>query len=146
MLAVSSLAGEAGAQTVAKTQDLSFGGFVAGGGGTVTVSPAGARTSGGDVTLLTSGVFAQFSPAVFDISGSALTAYSITLPADGTVSVTSAQGHSMSLRSFTSSPAGSGQLSGSGSQTLSVGATLVVGNSQPSGNYSGSFAVTVVFQ
>jgi len=51
----------------------------------------------------------------------------------------------MTVNTFTSTPSGTGQLSVLGSQALTVGATLVVGASQASGSYSGTFSVTVVY-
>lgn len=146
LLAVMCLAGPAVGQTIVKTQDLSFGAFVAGTGGTVTISPQGMRTAGGNVTLMTGGQFSQGNAASFDMTGSPNATYQITLPANNSVTLTRSQGGSMSLTSFASSPSGSGQLSSAGNQTLYVGATLAVGNNQAPGSYSGSFAVTAVFQ
>jgi len=128
------------------TADLSFGAFAAGTGGTVTVSPQGARSASGDVTLMTGGQFAQGSSASIDLTGAPNAAYQITLPADGEVTLTGSQGGSMAVSSFTSAPSGEGQLNSSGTQTLYVGATLQVGNSQAAGTYTGNFNVTVVFQ
>lgn len=146
LLAAIGFGGEAAAASIVKTQDLAFGGFAAGSGGSVTISAAGSRTASGDITLLTSGSSGQYNAASFDVAGTGLATYSISLPADNSVSLTNAQGNSMSLTSFTSTPANNGQLSATGTQTLSVGATLVVGAVQPSGSYTGSFAVTVIFQ
>jgi hypothetical protein len=139
-------ASSAEAQTVTPTQDLSFGAFAAGAGGTVTISPQSARTATGDVTLMTGGQFSQGSSASFDVSGTANATYQITLPADGQVTLTGSQGGSMAVSSFTSSPSDEGQLSSLGTQTLYVGATLGVGSDQAPGTYSGSLNVTLVFQ
>lgn len=133
-------------QAMTTVQDLSFGAFVAGSGGTITISPQGARTGSGDVVLMTSGQFSQGSPASFDLSGSSIATYQITLPSDGSVTLTGSQGGSMPLSAFTSFPSGSGQLNQLGTQTLYVGATLAVGSNQVAGSYSGSFTVTAVFQ
>lgn len=133
-------------QTVISTQDLSFGAFAAGTGGTVTISPQGARTATGDVTLMTGGLASQGSSASFDLTGSPNATYQITLPTDNAVTLTGSQGGSMSLSSFTSSPSGQGQLNASGTQTVYVGAALGVGSNQAAGSYSGSFNVTMVFQ
>lgn len=133
-------------QTMTTVQDLSFGAFVAGSGGTVTISPQAARTGSGDVVLMTSGQFSQGRAASFDLSGSSNATYQITLPSDGSVTLTGSQGGSMSLSAFTSSPSGSGQLNLLGTQTLYVGATLAVSSNQAAGSYSGSFSVTAVFQ
>lgn len=146
LLAVMCLAGPAQGQTLVTTQDLLFGAFVAGTGGTVTIAPQGIRTASGDVTLMTGGQFSQGNAASFDLTGSPNATYQISLPADNEVTLTGSQSGSMSLTSFSSSPSGEGQLSPAGSQTLYVGATLVVGNSQAPGSYSGSFTVTAVFQ
>jgi hypothetical protein len=133
-------------QTVASTQNLSFGAFAAGTGGTVTISPQSMRSAGGDVTLMTGGQFAQGSSASFDLTGDPNVTYQIALPTDNTVTLTGSRGGSMSLSAFTSSPSGEGRLSPGGTQTLYVGATLGVGNNQAAGTYSGSFNVTIVFQ
>lgn len=134
------------AQTITPTEDLSFGAFAAGAGGTVTVSPQGARSATGDVTLMTGGQFSQGSAASFDVSGSPNATYQITLPADGQVTLTGSQGGSMSVSTFTSSPSGQGQLSSLGTETLNVGAKLGVGSNQTPGRYSGSFNVTIIYQ
>lgn len=133
-------------QTMTAVQDLSFGAFVAGTGGTVTISPQGARSGSGDITLMAGGQFSQGSAASFDLSGSSNATYQVALPSDGSVTLTGSQGGSMSLSAFTSAPSGSGQLNPQGSQTLYVGATLAVGSNQAAGSYSGSFSVTAVFQ
>lgn len=128
---------------IVNTQALAFGSFAAGSGGSVTVSPAGVRSAGGGVVLLSAGAGAA---AQFSVTGDPNLTYSITLPANGVVSLTSG-GNSMAINNFTSNPvatsASTGLLSAGGSQTLSVGATLSVGSNQPSGNYSGSFDVIV---
>jgi len=124
------------------TQSLAFGSFVAGSGGTVTLAAnPPARISSGGVVLLPSG---SWSGASFSVTGDPAATYAITLPGNGTVALTSGA-NTMAVNSFTSSPASTGQLGAGGSQTLSVGATLSVGNNQASGTYSGSFAVTVEY-
>lgn len=117
---------------------LSFGRFVAGTGGSVTVGPTGARASAGGVVLVPPGG----SAATFTVQGDAALTYSIGLPADGVVSL-SGPGGSMGVNLFVSVPAAAGVLGGIGAQTLTVGATLSVGNNQAPGPYSGNFTVTV---
>lgn len=128
------------ALSLQNTRALSFGSFVAGAGGTVTISPAGDRSATGSVVLIPSG---GGQSAEFTVQGDPNATYSIDLPADGTVVLTG-PGADMALTNFTSSPSGAGgQLGASGSQALSVGATLHANDGQASGSYSGSFSVIV---
>jgi hypothetical protein len=127
-------------QVFSSTQSLAFGRFVAGTGGTITVAPNGARSQTGGVTLLTSTVTA----ASFTNSDNSRKAVLITLPADGSV-VLSSGANQMTLKSFTSSPSGTG-LMVNDSLTILVGATLTVAPNQPKGNYSGSIPVTIQYQ
>lgn len=123
---------------IAATQQLSFGAFVAG-TGSVTMQPSGARSTSGSVVALAGdpGQAAQFA-----VSGDAGATYSITLPGNGTVSLSNGSS-TMPINSFVSSPGASGVLSMDGTQVLSVGATLEVSDGQPAGAYSGSFSVIV---
>lgn len=129
----------AAAIALGNTQALAFGKFVAGSGGTVTVSPAGGRSASGGVVLVPSGPGAA---AQFVVSGDANLSYAISLPGNGVVVLTSGA-NSMAVNNFTSSPSLTGTLGGGGSQTLFVGATLSVGGNQATGSYSGAFDVTV---
>lgn len=126
--------------SVSNTQTLGFGKFAAGSGGSVTVSPSGARSATGGVVLLSSsgGAAAQFT-----VSGDPNFTYAISLPANDTVVLTKSGGQTMSLNNFSSSPSPAGQLSVLGKQTVSVGATLSVGSNQATGAYSGAFDVMV---
>lgn len=108
--------------------------------GTVVLTPAGARSTTGGVTLpATTGTV---SAASFTVTGEAGFAYVITLPAVATT--ISSGGNNMTVDDWTSNPSGTGTLTG-GTSTLTVGATLYVGISQPAGTYvSGTpFTVTV---
>jgi len=126
--------------SVSTTTDLSFGVVIASGvPGTVTVTPAGARSASGGATL---GSAATVSPAIFTVTGDANNSYSITLPASGLVTCGAT---SMVVDSFTSTPTPTGDLGPGGSQTLTVGASLQVNNSQTICTYSGSVDVTVAY-
>jgi hypothetical protein len=123
---------------IINTQPLAFGKFAAGSGGSVTVSAAGVRSAGSGVVLVSS----VSSAAQFSVSGDPNLTYSITLPANGAV-VLSSGANTMALSNFSSSPSPAGQLSAGGTQTLTVGATLTVGTTQATGSYSGSYDVIV---
>lgn len=132
----------AAAITITSTQTLEFGTFAAGSGGTVMVTPNGTRSATGGVILVST---ASSSAAHFTVSGDAGLNYLITLPANGVVTLDSG-GNSMAVQDFACLPAVTGTLVG-GSDTLKVGATLVVGASQvPASNYTGTFTVTVEYQ
>ncbi len=132
--------------TAAPGGGLAFGSFVAGStSGTVIVTPGGARSKTGGVILISSE--SGHSAAVYTVTGTADTTYSITLPADGIVALSLGSNH-MEVNTFISTPvatsASTGLLTG-GSQTLRVGATLSVDASMDEGLYEGTFTVTVVF-
>lgn len=123
---------------IASSQSLSFGKFVAG-TGSVTVRPDGSRMTSGEVITLDSG---PGQAATFIVTGDPGLTYAVTLPNDG--SVTMSDGiNSMPVNGFFSSPASSGTLSGGGTQLLNVGARLEVEAGQPAGDYSGTFMIVV---
>lgn len=130
------------APSFTNTSHLSFGKFVPGSGGTITIAPNGARTANGDVLPLISsaGSAGEFIIAESD-PGFANQAYTITLPSDDTVVLSGTNG-TMAVNGFTSSPSETGTLSG-GTQTVTIGATLSVSANQPAGAYSGSFSVII---
>ena len=134
------LAAAATAISAVNTQPLGFGRFAAGTGGSITMSPSGARSASGGVVLISSAVG---SAAQFTVSGDPDLTYSISLPPNGTANLKTSSGQSMALSNFTSNPSGIGQLSATGKQTVSVGATLNVGAQQAPGAYTGVFDVTV---
>lgn len=137
----------ASAQQVVLTnsRSLDFGRFVARTGGTITVGPAGARSSTGAVVLLNS---PSAGAAVFNVrksnSGAANKAVVITLPGSGTTRLSSGA-NNMPLSAFVSSPTTILTIP-NGGVTLAVGATLTVSANQPRGTYTGSIPVIVNFQ
>ena len=129
--------------TISKTVDMNFGNVAVSAtiAGTAILAPAGTRTTGGagGVTLpATNGTVAAAS---FTVSGQASYTYAITLPSTCTIS--DGASHSMTVNAFTSSPSATGTLSVSGSQTLTVGATLNVAAAQASGSYTNASGVPV---
>lgn len=126
--------------TLTNTQGLAFGNIAASGAiGTVTISPAGARSHSGGVTP---SVIGTFNNAIYSATGEANATYTITLPAS--VSITDGT-NNMLVNGFTSDPAATGLFSGTGTQTINVGATVNVGASQVTGNYSGTYDVTIAY-
>lgn len=131
------------AQTLTSSAGLSFGAFAAmpgAGGGTVALAPNGSRTTPAGRLMLIG--HAGVSPAQFTLSGTPGTAYHLSLPLNGTVFLTHAQGHTMAVNGFSIAPGATGTLSGT-DRLLSVGATLSVDGAQAPGAYSGSFHLTV---
>ncbi len=121
--------------SISSTGDMDFGTMLTTGtAGTVTVTPAGARSSV-NVDLF-GGLPAA---AAFNATGASGQTYSITLPSSATLS---SGGNTMTVDTFTDDAGATPTLSG-GSDTFNVGATLHVGATQVSGTYSGTFSVTV---
>ena len=104
--------------------------------GTVTVTPAGVRTSV-NVDLF-GGTPAAAS---FSVTGEPGQAYFITLPSSTTLT---SGGNTMTVDTFTD--AGATPTLVGGSDTFNVGATLNVGGAQAAGTYSGTFPVTVNYK
>lgn len=124
---------------------LEFGEVVkTGGGGTVTIATNGGRTGTAALIVSTQGTE---QAATFSVTGEGTNTYTITLPANGTVTVDDAgAGVAMAVSDFVSDPAAgaNGVLSG-GAQTISVGATLTTGADQLEGSYTGIFPVIVEY-
>ena len=133
------------AQSISNSSSLTFGSFAADVGGTVSVTPAGSRSASGGVVLIPSGPGSSSQSTVSGTNGST---YSITLPANGIVSLSDTSSHTMAVNSFVSNPSATTPSSGlllGGGQLLTIGATLTVGKNQPAGNYSGTFSVVVSY-
>lgn len=130
--------------SITKTVDMNFGNIaVTSSSGTVILAPAGGRTKTGGVTL--PAVAGTVTAASFTVSGTANYAYNITFP---TTPVSLINGsNSMNASDFLSSlgvSGSNGTLSGTGSQVVTMGATLTVSASQAAGTYvSSAFNVTV---
>ena len=129
---------------ISKTQDLQFGKFIAGTGGTLTVAPGDAvnhvPASTGNVT--TNATFANgSSPASFTVTGDSGAAYSITLPSTATLTKPVTL-ETMTVGSIVSDAGATPTITG-GSVVVSVGGTVTVASGQVPGVYAGSFNVTV---
>ena len=129
--------------SIVKTADMNFGNLaVTTLGGTVIMSPAGARSNTGGVTM--PAVTGTVSSAAFTVSGQGNYVYDITLPSTAVVLTSGA--NTMNATAFTTDiPAAQGTLSAGGTQQIKVGATLTVSAGQAAGTYvTGTpFSVTV---
>lgn len=129
--------------TITKTVDMNFGNAAVNATpGTILLLPAGTRSATGGVSFLT-GNPGTVTAAEFDITGLPAATYSISIT---NVPVTVTDGtNNMTVDTFTRTPAGAGTLTGGGTETVFVGATLNVPASQPAGVYASvtPFTVTV---
>ena len=128
--------------TIVKTVDMNFGNVdvSATTAGTAVLAPAGTRTTGGAGGVTLPATTGTVAAASFTVSGQASYTYAITLPSTCTIT---SSGHTMTVNAFTSYPSSIGTLSGTGSQTLTVGATLNVAAGQASGAYTNATGVPV---
>jgi len=121
---------------ISNTQQLNFGSFsTTAVGQTVTISAAGARSATGAIPVPSSAVTA----ASFNVTGSGVLTYAITLPASSTITNGT---DTFTVNAFTSAPSGTGTLT-AGAQTLTVGATVTTAGTLSTGAYNGSFNVSV---
>ena len=132
--------------SVTLVRNLSFGAFYTGAsGGTVSISPAGMRTSTGTILLL--GLGFPFTSAQFNIYSNSGTVISILNGPDVPLSWS---GYSMNLHLGASNPASPFVNSNPYivPVQLTIGATLTVGSSaiNPPGSYSGTFEITLVIE
>ena len=128
---------------IANTANMNFGNVAAGAAlGTVVLTPAGARSVTGGVTL--PAITGTVTAASFNVTGQANFTYAITLPA-GATTIDDGGGNTMTVDTWTSNPTPTGTLSAGGAETLTVGATLNVGATQVAGTYVSAtpFTVTV---
>jgi hypothetical protein len=143
VMAQNSVSTQVGANIVAgpsisSVATLDFGGMIKPTtAATVIMSPAGARTTTGTITVLST---ATGHAASYTLTGEGTSTYTITLPTT-TVTVTNGSGASMPVSAFIAS-AGPYALSG-GTGSFTVGATLGLAASQATGAYTGTFDVRV---
>jgi hypothetical protein len=114
----------------------------------VTLTTANARSAdkASNISLLPG----TTTNAHFKVNGAGGLGYKITLPADGTVTITNntttmAIDAFKSLTPLSASEGIAGKLDASGKDEFVVGATLKVLKDQPTGTYNGSFDVMVTY-
>jgi len=127
-------------------QQLHFGRFSPeASGGQVVVTPDGNRFAQGSVVLASGG----FAPGLFTVTGAPLANFVIQLPQGPAVLTHQGSNNTMGVDNWTSDPPPTNETStqANGSQQISIGATLSVGNLQdnPVGIYAGTFQLTFAY-
>jgi len=131
--------------TFNESQPLAFGAFSPGAaGGTVTVAPDGTRSSAGDVVLLSMGYI--YTPAMFYVRANPGTVLSLLVSPP--VTLNGSGGGTLTLQVAGSLPASPfvTTLPWPQQTTVLVGGILTIGNiaSNPPGNYTGNFNITII--
>lgn len=133
------------AVSITKNADLNFGKIIADptAAGQVAIQTDGTRTiAAGNVVLFDTE--SEHQAASFTASGTAGRTYSLSLPANESVSLTGPSGSDpMTITGFVHSATGT--LNASGEETFNVGGTLNVGANQAPGQYTGTFTVTAAY-
>jgi len=133
------------AMTITESADMHF--------GTMTVPSTIAEVDlavGGSVTIA-SGTLTLLAQAptshaaAYDITGDANATYAITLPTNGSVTITEGATPMPVIDFVCSYGALTSTLDGSGDDNFTVGATLQLANAQPAGVYTGTFDVSVAY-
>jgi hypothetical protein len=129
--------------SIVKNIDMNFGNVAVSGSlaGTVVLSPAGGRTTGGGGGVTLPSTIGTVAVANFTVSGQASYTYAVTLP--GSCVITDGT-NNMTVNAFTSTPSSTGTLSSGGVQTLTVGATLNVSAGQHANAYTNATGVPVI--
>lgn len=124
--------------TVYNDQGLSFGSFYLLGatGGTLSVSNTGIRTSTGNIQEVNS----NFLVSAFTLSTDSLNPVNIAITSSP-ITLTNANGDSMSLEAGISNPANPVVQSGSPVQIF-IGGTITVASEVPAGDYNGDLFIT----
>ncbi|MCX6232785.1 MAG: DUF4402 domain-containing protein [Bacteroidetes bacterium] len=126
-----------------EVSQLNFGKFTPiGGGGNIIITPQGSRVSNGTIILKESAV----SPAIFDISDSQNTNFSVIFPKN-TVYIYHQNGiNAMSLTSWTVDLPTLGS-SSEKKNIVKIGCTLNIGSieTNPIGMYSGTYSLTFFY-
>ncbi len=125
---------------IAESNGMDFGDVSVGtAGGTIVLDTTGGRSVTGDAEAVTGGTQAA---GVYNVTGSGTKAYSISFPANATIS---SAGNNMTVDNFTHDAGVTPALSG-GADTFNVGARLNINPSQPAGAYTGTYTLTVNYQ
>ena len=130
--------------SITKTADMAFGNVVkpSTGNGTYTIgNGADTVAASGTGAAAASGTTSR---AKFTVTGEGAQTFAITVPA--TMTMTSgANNVTVNLTTAAATGTLSGALGASGTATVNVGGNFTIPSTQASGNYSGSFNVTVAY-
>jgi hypothetical protein len=121
--------------TIQKERDLAFGDLVRGSNGVVKVDPSGTRTGNAGISFGTTGS----TSALFTVQTNGGT-FQVQLPSS--VTLTGPAGQNLEVRNFQS--ATQAQPGGKRHQ-VQVGASLALDGTQPLGDYTGSYQITVAY-
>lgn len=123
-------------------KDLHFGKFSAyqSDEGTITISPAGVRTYSGDINLLEG---STVGAAKFIVSGLEGSTFDLDLPLSTTLTNVTFPTDVMEVAEYTTDLLAPFTIGTGGTTTFNVGATLIKGQNDRRGIYSGSFSLTV---
>jgi hypothetical protein len=126
--------------SLVKTEDLDFGTLIAGpAAGTATINAnTGVRTTTGGVTAAAGG-----TPKRAEFVGVAIIGLLINVAIGASPTLTNGTGGSMTTALAVEGGTGLRLFPGTGVQTFRVGGTLNVGANQQSGDYAGTFSLTV---
>lgn len=130
-----------GSISVYTIQNMSFGAFINGpGGGTVSISPTGTRSSTGAVIPVNLGV--TYCQAIFEVDAPLGTTISILNGPDATL--TGSNGGSMTLAIGSADPASpfTTTVAQPSKTQVNIGGTLTVGTGSLPGTYVGTFSIT----
>jgi len=132
-----------GPLTLTKVNDMDFGTIaVSAAVGTVVLATDNTRSFSGGASVVPP---ANGLAASFTVAGQASETFAITLPDNGTVTLTG-PGDAMPVSAFNHNAGATPALNGTGTAAFTVGATLTTGASQASGAYSSAnFPVTVSY-
>lgn len=132
--------------SISETTALNFGSISNGltaGSSTVVVNNDGvtATTYGANLAK----VGATDTRGVFAVSGSGALAYTVTIPASTTITDGSTTMNVAFTTRTASSGVGTGGVLSGGADTVYVGGTLTVSNTNAAGSYSGTYSITVAY-
>jgi Domain of unknown function (DUF4402) len=130
--------------TLAETASMHFGTMTSPTStATVTIDATGARASAGSIVLLNQLPFA--SAAEYIVTGTQNATYSIAVPSSTTIS-NGVPANNMTVDVFSCNyPFFVGTIDGLGQSYFALGATLNLASGQASGDYAGTFDVTVAY-